>query len=98
MQQEHHATRPYKTLALRDPGLSLRCVESPDGWTLHIDSAALALYVAVESDHPGRFSDNAVMVLPGHTRIIDFTPQSAGEGIAPSFVLRDLYSAGHVPG
>ncbi|MBL4812483.1 MAG: glycoside hydrolase family 2 protein [Rhodobacteraceae bacterium] len=85
--QDHFAPQAYKTYALPDPGL--RMLQS-DG-VLSITADALALFVSVEADIPGRFSDNAFSVLPGETVEITFTP-SDPEARA-HFTLRDLHSA-----
>jgi beta-mannosidase len=49
------------------------------------------LFVALESSTPGRFSDNAFTLFPGHPARITFTPDNPDE--TPEFTLRDLHSA-----
>jgi beta-mannosidase len=86
-----HAPRPYKSYDLQPPGLALTVVEAPGGWSLTISATALAVFVAVEADRPGRFSANAFTLFPGHAATLIFTPETPGP--APQFTLRDLYSA-----
>jgi len=86
-----HAPRPYKSYDLQPPGLALTVAEAPGGWSLTISATALALFVAVEADRPGRFSANAMTLFPGHAATLTFTPEAPGP--APQFTLRDLYSA-----
>ena len=81
------APRPWKTYDLRDPGVRM----DRDGNRLTLSSEALALFVTVEADVPGRFSANAIPLLPGHPAEITFTPDAPGAD--PHFRLRDLYSA-----
>ncbi len=85
--QDHFAPRAYKRYDLLDPGLSM----DRDGTTVTLTSTALALFVTVEADIPGRFSDNALTLRPGHPATITFTP--AQPGATARFTLRDLYSA-----
>lgn len=85
------APKPYKTYDLAPSGLTHNVARTGDTWTLTISATALAHYVSVESDEPGRFSDNAFHLFPGHPATLTFTPQDAGK--TPAFTLRDLYSA-----
>lgn len=81
------APKPYKTYDLQDANLTFE----QDGNRLTVTAQALALFVTVEADMPGRFSTNAVPVIPGQPAEITFTPDD-GDAVA-SFTLRDLYSA-----
>ncbi len=85
------APKPYKAYDLLPPNLGLTVVATPSGYDLTLNADTLALFVAVESDQPGRFSNNAITVFPGHPATITFTPQVPG--IAPHFTIRDLHSA-----
>ena len=85
------APKPYKTYDLAPSGLSHTVVQNGAVWTLTIAATALAHYVSVESDLPGRFSDNAFHLFPGHPATITFTATDASA--SPAFTLRDLYSA-----
>lgn len=82
----------YKTLALRDPGLGIET--RIEGDTLHtrVSAKALALFVTLEADRPGRFSTNAVTVFPGYPVEIAFTPTD-GDPAAVQLTPRDLYSS-----
>ena len=53
---------------------------------------AVALFVTLEADRPGRFSTNAVHLFPGHDAEIRFTPD-AGAPADATLTLRDLYSS-----
>jgi beta-mannosidase len=84
---DHFAPRPYKSYDLPDPALSL----DTDGTTLTISSDAVGLFVTAEADVPGRFSNNAFTVFPGHPARITFTPDTPGA--QARFTLRDLHTA-----
>ncbi|RYG90797.1 glycoside hydrolase family 2 protein [Loktanella sp. IMCC34160] len=81
------APKPLKSYDLQDPRLSL----SQDGNTVTVSAQALALFVTVEADVPGRFSTNAFTLFPGHPAVVTFTPDDP-DAIA-RFSLRDLHSA-----
>ncbi len=81
------APRPYKTYDLQAPELDL----SVQGDELTISAQRLALFVAIEADVPGRFSNNAFTVFPGFPAKVTFTP--AEPGANPNYTLRDLHSA-----
>ena len=83
------APKPYKAYDLLPPDLHMQI--AADGLTMTLSAQALALFVAVEADQPGRFSDNAFAVFPGHPVTLTFTPQA--QGAAPRFTIRDLHSA-----
>ena len=85
------APKAYKTYALLPPHLSHQVTQTLTGWEIDIEAAALALFVAIEADQPGRFSANAMTLFPGHPDRIWFTPEHPG--IVPKFTLRDLHSA-----
>jgi beta-mannosidase len=53
-----------KALALRDPGIALTTTIEGGRVTATVSAQALALYVTLEADTPGRFSTNAVAVFP----------------------------------
>lgn len=88
---DHFAPLPYKSYDLRPSSLSCD-INVKDGlYHIDISSKNTAFFVAVEADIAGRFSRNAMMVLPDHPARITFTPQDAAR--APRFTLRDLHSA-----
>lgn len=81
------APKPYKTYDLLPPDLTC----TVDGSRITLTAKALALFVAVEADVPGRFDDNGFTLLPGQDRVVSFTP--ADPDVTPHFTLRDLHSA-----
>jgi beta-mannosidase len=85
------APRPYKSYDLLAPNLTHKVEPAGDAYTITVAAEKLALFVALESDQPGRFSVNAFALFPGHPASVTFTP--AGPGPAPRFTLRDLHSA-----
>jgi beta-mannosidase len=86
-----HAPRPWKTYDLLPSGLTADIARDADVWKLTLQVNALAPFVAVESEVPGRFSTNAVTMLPGYTTTITITPEDPSA--VPTFTLRDLHSA-----
>ncbi|GHC61057.1 beta-mannosidase [Neogemmobacter tilapiae] len=87
---DHFAPLPYKAYDLQDAGLSHTITPGPV-WTITIAAEKLALFVAVEADCDGRFSQNAMALFPGHPATITFTPKDPKA--QPQFTLRDLHSA-----
>ncbi|WP_299150821.1 glycoside hydrolase family 2 protein [uncultured Tateyamaria sp.] len=85
------APKPFKGYDLRAPMISSRATQNDTGWDVTLTAQALALFVAVEADQPGRFSDNAVTLWPGHPVTIHFTPIAPSDD--PVFTIRDLHSA-----
>ncbi|MCG3268678.1 glycoside hydrolase family 2 protein [Yoonia sp. I 8.24] len=81
------APKPYKDYDLQAPNLT----HHVSGNTLTLTAQTLALFVAVEADVPGRFDDNAFTLLPGQTKVVQFTPTNPAD--KPTFTLRDLHSA-----
>jgi beta-mannosidase len=87
----HHLVSTYKTLDLEHAGLGHVVSEQADGtWSIALSSKGLALFVSIEADCAGRFSDNAFDMLAGESRTIIFTPEAGAA--KPSFVVRDLHS------
>jgi beta-mannosidase len=86
-----HAPKPWKAYDLLPSGLTADIKREGDVWKLTLQVNALAPFVAVESQVPGRFSTNAVTLFPGHAATITFTPEDSSA--VPSFTLRDLHSA-----
>jgi beta-mannosidase len=81
------APKPYKAYEFLPPRLTL----DVDGNTLTIRAEALALFVTVEADVPGRFSGNAFTLFPDYPATITFNPDDPDA--TPTFRLRDLHSA-----
>lgn len=86
-----HAPKPWKAYDLLPSGLTADIQRDGDVWKLTLQVKALAPFVAVESEVPGRFSANAVTMFPGHPATITFTPDDPSA--TPTFTLRDLHSA-----
>ena len=87
---DHIAPLPYKTYDLPDANLSMTTVQTETGWQITLSAKALSLFATVQADQPGRFSTNAVTVLPGQPVTLHFTPQGDA---TPILTCRDLRSA-----
>lgn len=85
------APLPYKSYDLAPPGLTMTTEHNDGIWHITISAKALAHFVTVEADQPGRFSDNAFALFPGQPTTINFT--AADGASTPTFTLRDLYTA-----
>jgi len=85
------APRPHKAYDLQPPQLTHSVQADRDTWRITVNSKALAHFVTLEADQPGRFSTNAFALFPGHPASVTFTPHEAGQ--TPTFVLRDLHTA-----
>jgi len=85
------APKAYKTYDLLAPNLIHTFTRADGSYHFTITAEKLALFVAVESDLPGRFSQNAFTVFPGHNAHVTFAPTQPGP--APRFTVRDLHSA-----
>ncbi|MDM7931896.1 glycoside hydrolase family 2 protein [Tabrizicola sp.] len=86
-----HAPKPWKAYDLLPSGLKAEVYLDVSIWKITISVNALAPFVTVESEVSGRFSTNAVSLLPGHPATITFTPDDASA--TPGFTFRDLHSA-----
>jgi beta-mannosidase len=87
----HHVATTYKALDLAPAGLIHDVGPAGDGrWHISLTSAGLALFVMLEADVAGRFSDNAFDLLSGESRTITFTAEDSSA--TPRFVVRDLES------
>ncbi len=86
-----HAPKPWKTYDLVPAGLTHTARRADGGWAITVSAERLALFVALEADLAGRFSDNAFTLFPGYPATITFTPDTPGA--VPQFTLRDLHSA-----
>ncbi|HEV7436533.1 MAG TPA: glycoside hydrolase family 2 protein [Pseudorhizobium sp.] len=88
----HYVRGTYKALDLAPPGLEVSISPAGDGAIdILVQASGLALFVMVESDTPGRYSDNAFDLAAGESRRITFTP-SEPSAAAPVFRIYDLYS------
>ncbi|MBU9698685.1 glycoside hydrolase family 2 protein [Rhodobacteraceae bacterium HSP-20] len=86
-----HAPLPWKSYDLLPAGIEMAVTQEGGQWRIVLTARALAPFVAVEADVAGRFSDNAVTLIPCLPVTITFTPREAG--VVPRFTLRDLHSA-----
>ncbi|WP_162142453.1 beta-mannosidase [Cucumibacter marinus] len=74
--EEVFAPHPFKAYDLDEPGLSIEW-ETVDGRAeAVVSSKCLALFVALETAIPGRFSDNGFVVLPDAPRRVIFERSS----------------------
>ncbi len=89
------APKPYKHYDLLPACLSHQVQKTNGSYEITLTAEALALFVAVESDQPGRFSHNAVTLFPGYPATMTFTP--AQPSAEPRFTIRDLHSATYGP-
>lgn len=85
------APKPFKAYDLLPPHIAHTVTEADGSYALTLTAETLALFVAVESDQPGRFSVNAFALFPDHPATVVFTPATAGP--TPRFIIRDLHSA-----
>lgn len=91
----HHAIAPYKALDLEPSGLSVTAERGSEGTVdLTLSARGLSLFAMVESDCPGRYSDNVVDLAAGESRRIVFIPaEPLGERPLPEFRTLDLYAS-----
>ena len=90
----HYVHGTYKALDLLPANLDVSTAALDDGSVeLLVSAAGLALFVMIESDCPGRYSDNAFDLHAGESRRITFTPASPLKGGAiPQFRTYDLHA------
>jgi beta-mannosidase len=82
----------HKALDLLDPKLRVTTETTSTTLRARLSAEALAFFVTLEADKPGRFSTNAVALFPGHDAEITFTPADGAPG-AVSLTSRDLFSS-----
>jgi beta-mannosidase len=91
----HHVLSSYKALDLLPAQLTAQVSPAPlGGFDILIQAQGLALFVMIETETPGRFSDNAFDLAAGESRRITFLP-AASETLseAPQFRIYDLASS-----
>lgn len=92
----HHVMDSYKALALLPASLEMSVSPSGDGaFDILVQSAGLALFVLIESETTGRYSDNAFDLAAGENRKVRFTPSepaASPQGTPPVFRIYDLQS------
>lgn len=86
-----YAPKAWKTYDLTPASIDMHIAQSGDVVEITLTSQGLGLFVSLEADIAGRFSDNAFTLLSGMSRVVTFTPEQAGD--VPQFTLRDLHSA-----
>ncbi|MEF2072726.1 beta-mannosidase [Consotaella aegiceratis] len=89
---EHYAPQRYKELKLLPPKLRMTTAVVGDSLQATVSAEALAFFVTLEANRPGRFSDNAVTVRPGEDVTLTFTPID-GDTAGIELTVRDLYSS-----
>jgi len=82
----------FKSLNLMPAAVVASVVKDGDGWNVELKSEALALFVSVEADQPGRFTRNGVHLLRDVPVCLRFTPYTTGAS-APRITIRDLQAA-----
>ena len=86
--------KPYKAYELPKPAVSGSWVAVDGQLQLTLQTDAPALFVTATVDVPGYFSDNAITLLPGHPRILTFTPRHGAAvtlaEVTASLTLRNL--------
>ncbi|MGN8151577.1 beta-mannosidase [Agrobacterium sp. 22094] len=90
----HHARDTYKALDLWPSGLSHQVTALDNGdFEVEVQAQGLALFVMVEADIAGRYSDNLFDLAAGESRRIVFSPSDKSRTGKPSFKLFDLYTS-----
>ncbi len=88
----HYNARTYKSYDLLPSGVALAVQPLENGsYEVTVSSKGLALYVMIEADCLGRYSDNAFDLCAGESRSIVFTPDAVPDK-APVFRFYDLHS------
>ncbi|QKK23471.1 beta-mannosidase [Rhizobium hidalgonense] len=91
----HYVNGTYKALELEPSGLTVthEYVEASGAIDINVTAAGLALFVMIETEADGKYSDNAFDLAPGESRRITFTPAHPLErGKLPDFRFYDLHS------
>ncbi|MFJ6323593.1 MULTISPECIES: glycosyl hydrolase 2 galactose-binding domain-containing protein [unclassified Rhizobium] len=91
----HYVHGTYKALELQPAGLTVLREEKEENGTVELTVTAkgLALFVMIESEIEGRYSDNAFDLAAGESRRIVFTPAKPIAGGVPAFRIYDLQSS-----
>ncbi len=93
---DHYSSLPYKELKLENPNVRLGKSVEGGGVKLTLEVEKLALFVTVEAQVPGRFSNNCLTLFPGTPATITFTPKSgSAQEAAEGLITRDPYSSSH---
>lgn len=87
---------PFKKLELRDPNLAMHITDTGAYLEIQLSVQALALFVTLESDQAGRFSQNGFALFPGHPATIHFTPDADSDtDKAIGIRSRNLWASSH---
>jgi beta-mannosidase len=91
----HYVHGTYKALELEPAGLQVtrEYVEEDGSVCLNVTAKGLALFVMIETEADGKYSDNAFDLAAGETRRILFAPaKPLQDGELPDFHFYDLHS------
>lgn len=90
----HHVVDTYKALDLLPSCLShsVRALDNGD-FEIEVTASGLALFVMIEADGEGRFSDNLFDLAAGETRRVVFSPKNTEAMSRPNFQVFDLFSS-----
>jgi beta-mannosidase len=90
----HFLNGTYKSLDLEPSRLETTVTPTVEGgFEITVTAHGLALFVMLESQTPGRYSDNAFDLSAGESRRVFFTPDTAlATGTVPDFRIYDLYT------
>lgn len=94
MGEGHHVRETYKALDLR-PSVLTHQVSTLDNGDVEVEIVAegLALFVMLEADVAGRYSDNLFDLAAGERRRIVFSPSDKAQTGKPAFKVFDLYTS-----
>ncbi len=97
MRRSHVTPVPYKHMALPNPALTSVVTEQDGALSIVVAAKHLALYVALECDVAGHFSDNTFDLLAGESSAITFSPDNPADlqRAKDTLLVRDLYSSSH---
>ncbi|MCJ8325392.1 MAG: glycoside hydrolase family 2 protein [Rhizobiales bacterium] len=95
---DHYTPVAYKVLDLSDPKITFTTRIDNASVIVNISSDSLALFVTVEADVAGRYSDNCFMMTKNDECELVFTPKdgttlAALRAAEKSIVVRDLYTS-----
>jgi beta-mannosidase len=95
--RNHFAPVPYKTLWLLDPAIQGDIKDQDGVLNITLTASKLALYVMVETEVPGRFSDNYFDLYPNESYTLTFRPEDPAhlERARTTLAVRDLYISSH---
>ena len=83
---------PYKSYEIEHAKIAPRWAVEGGETVLYLTADKPAFFVSIESDVPGRFSDNCLTLLPGAARRLTFMPEGSADtaALAKSLKLRHL--------